>query len=59
MKEELNMKKDKADFPKRHSNRQSAKSRRRVSAGAAQGADDGLTCSEAQVEALLSEGEST
>ncbi|HYM38502.1 MAG TPA: hypothetical protein VES96_08870 [Nitrospiraceae bacterium] len=53
------MKKDKTDFPKRHSNRQSAKSRRRVSAGAAQGADDGLTCSEAQVEALLSEGEST
>ncbi len=59
MKEELNMKKNKAGFLKGHSDRQSAKSRKRVGARTAQGADDGLTCSEAQVEALLSEGEST
>lgn len=58
MKEELNMKKNKADFPKGHINRQSDKLRKRASARTPQPASEGLTCNEAQVEALLSEGES-
>jgi len=53
------MKNDNAKSPKEHSDRKTDTVRKRGSARAPQRAGDGLTCSEAQVEALLSEGEST
>jgi hypothetical protein len=53
------MKKNHAEFSKERSDQKSDTSRKRGSARAPQPAGDGLTCSEAQVEALLSEGEST
>jgi hypothetical protein len=53
------MKNDNAKFPKGHNDQKSEAVRKRGSARAPQRAGDGLTCNEAQVEALLSEGEST
>lgn len=53
------MKKDKIKFSNEHNDRKSDPVRKRGSARAPQRAGDGLTCNEAQVEALLSEGEST
>ena len=53
------MKSDNAKSPKEHSDQKSDAARRRGSVRAPQRASDGLTCNEAQVEDLLSEGEST
>ena len=53
------MKKDNAKFPKGHTDQISDVLRKRGSARTPQRDGDGLTCNEAQVEALLSEGEST
>lgn len=53
------VKKDNAKFPKGHNDKKSDALRKRGSARAPQRDGDGLTCNEAQVEALLSEGEST
>jgi hypothetical protein len=53
------VKKDNAELSKEHNDRKSDALRKRGSARAPQRAGDGLTCNEAQVEALLSEGEST
>ena len=53
------MKSDNAKSPKEHSDQKSDELRKRGSARAPQRVSDGLTCNEAQVEALLSEGEST
>ncbi len=53
------MKKDDAEASKGRNDQKSDTVRRRGSARAPRGEGDGLTCSEAQVEALLSEGEST
>ncbi len=55
----MTVKQDKTKFSKGHNDKKSDKSRKRGSARAPQRAGDGLTCNEAQVEALLSEGEST
>jgi hypothetical protein len=53
------MKKDTVETSKGHSDRKTDAARKRGSARAPQRASEGLTCNEAQVEALLSEGEST
>jgi len=53
------VKKDKTKFSNGHNDQKSDKLRKRGSARAPQRTGDGLTCNEAQVEALLSEGEST
>lgn len=53
------MKKDNAECSKGRNDQKSDTSRKRGSARAQQRDADGLTCNEAQVEALLSEGEST
>lgn len=53
------MKNDNANPLKGQSDRKADTLRKRGSARAPQRPVDGLTCSEAQVEALLSEGEST
>ncbi len=53
------MKKDKIKFSNGHNDQKPDTSRKRGSARAPQRTGDGLTCNEAQVEALLSEGEST
>jgi hypothetical protein len=55
----ITVKKGNAELSKGRSDQKSDKLRKRGSARAPQRAVDGLTCSEAQVEALLSEGEST
>lgn len=52
------MKKDNAEFSKGRNDKKPDTLRKHGSARATQPASDGLTCSEAQVEALLSEGES-
>jgi hypothetical protein len=48
-----------AKWPKRHDSTKFDTARKPVGARAPQRAGDGLTCTEAQVEDLLSEGEST
>ena len=53
------VKKDNAKSSQGHNDQKSDKLRKRGSARAQQRDGDGLTCNEAQVEALLSEGEST
>jgi len=53
------MKKNPASVLKGRADGKSGTVRKPVSARAPWRGDDGLTCSEAQVEALLSEGEST
>jgi len=53
------VKKDNAESSKGHNDQKSDALRKRGSARTPQRAADGLTCNEAQVEALLSEGEST
>ncbi len=53
------MKKDKIKFSNGHNDQKPDTVRKRGSASAPQCTGDGLTCNEAQVEALLSEGEST
>lgn len=56
---EKTVKKDTAKFPKGHNDEKFNKGRKQSSARVSQPAGDGLTCNEAQVEDLLSEGEST
>jgi hypothetical protein len=53
------VKKDKTELSNGHTDQKPDALRKRGSARAPQRAGDGLTCNEAQVEALLSEGEST
>ena len=53
------VKKDNAKPPKRHNDQKADTVQKRGGAGVAQRTGDSLTCNEAQVEALLSEGEST
>lgn len=53
------MKKENVKSPKGPSDQKSDELRKRGNARASQRAGDGLTCNEAQVEDLLSEGEST
>ena len=53
------MKKDKAKFPKGHNDEKFDALHEESGARPPQPAGDGLTCNEAQVEDLLSEGEST
>ncbi len=53
------MKKNPASVLKRRADGKSGTVRKPAGARAPRRGDDGLTCSEAQVEALLSEGEST
>lgn len=53
------VKKDKTELSNGHTDKKSDTVRKRGSARAPQRVSDGLTCNEAQVEALLSEGEST
>jgi hypothetical protein len=53
------MKKDAARVPREHRKAKSGGSGKPAEAGAPPPAGDGLTCNEAQVEELLSEGEST
>lgn len=53
------MKEENVKSAKGHSDQKSGTVRKRGSARTSQRASDGLTCNEAQVEALLSEGEST
>lgn len=53
------MKKDEAEPPKGHDDQKPDESRKRRGARAPHRAGNGLTCNEDQVEALLSEGEST
>jgi hypothetical protein len=53
------MEKDDAELSKEHNDQKPDEASKRGGARATQRAGDGLTCNEAQVEALLSEGEST
>lgn len=53
------MKKDEAELPKEHNDQKPDESCKRGRARAPQRTGNGLTCNEAQVEALLSESEST
>jgi hypothetical protein len=53
------MKNDNVKSSKGHSDGKTDTVRKRAGARAPQRASEGLTCNEAQVEALLSEGEST
>jgi hypothetical protein len=55
----ITVQKDNAEFTKERNDQKPNLSRKRGRARAPQRAVDGLTCNEAQVEALLSEGEST
>ena len=53
------MKKNPASVPQRRADGKSGTVRKPVSARVPRRGDDGLTCTEAQVEAVLSQGEST